>query len=440
MKRLLFIFLMCVGVESHAGVIIRGRGIRPLWTPSNMVVRLWLDASDTNTITAAAGYVSQWDDKSGNDIHATQGTGARQPLTGSRSISGKNVLDFDGSSDWMNFAAFDCRGKYVFAMLETDTLGGGDQQILSHSTLNVQLRIMQANGFLGYASDAPFYPNDTSNTTAVVTSTPSVLGYVLNTNIEFSVNGGYEDTGTGNDGSGRTIFNTIGARQQGVTDFLNGKMAELLVTEYLPPTNIRQRIEGYLAWKWGAEGDLSAGHPYKTAAPLCVYDTYVALTSVYSVALIGGSTWATVPISAGNYSGNRYRSAIDFDITSIPDDATINEVAVKIYLDEVGGSITVDMASMTNTALAHTNANDKVGFDADVDSNDYLESSVLFGESTGSYSVRLLASAVTNLQNNLGSNWFSVGWTATTESGDNYKDGRSYSEANPPELLVRYTR
>ena len=29
----------------------------------------------------------------------------------------------------------------------------------------------------------------------------------------------------------------------------------------------RQRIEGYLAHKWGLTGDLASGHPYKTAAP-----------------------------------------------------------------------------------------------------------------------------------------------------------------------------
>ncbi len=29
----------------------------------------------------------------------------------------------------------------------------------------------------------------------------------------------------------------------------------------------RQKMEGYLAWKWGLQGQLPAGHPYKDAAP-----------------------------------------------------------------------------------------------------------------------------------------------------------------------------
>jgi len=29
----------------------------------------------------------------------------------------------------------------------------------------------------------------------------------------------------------------------------------------------RQRVEGYLAHKWGCEGDLGSDHPYKSSAP-----------------------------------------------------------------------------------------------------------------------------------------------------------------------------
>jgi len=39
---------------------------------------LWVDASDSSTITIATG-VSQWDDKSGNSNHLTQSSGSLQP-------------------------------------------------------------------------------------------------------------------------------------------------------------------------------------------------------------------------------------------------------------------------------------------------------------------------------------------------------------------------
>lgn len=57
---------------------------------------LWFDASDAATITSSGGYVSQWNDKSGNALNATSpGTNATgAPQTGINTRSGKNVLTF----------------------------------------------------------------------------------------------------------------------------------------------------------------------------------------------------------------------------------------------------------------------------------------------------------------------------------------------------------
>jgi hypothetical protein len=52
----------------------------------------WYDASDLATITASAGLVSQWNDKSGNGRHMIQPTGSRQPTTGAVTQNGLNTL------------------------------------------------------------------------------------------------------------------------------------------------------------------------------------------------------------------------------------------------------------------------------------------------------------------------------------------------------------
>lgn len=58
----------------------------------------WYDAADSSTITIATG-VSAWADKSGNGYTLRQSTANNQPATGTRTIGGKNALDFDGSND-----------------------------------------------------------------------------------------------------------------------------------------------------------------------------------------------------------------------------------------------------------------------------------------------------------------------------------------------------
>jgi len=87
------------------------------FSPLDLSPALWLDASDTSTITESGGSVSQWNDKSGAARHVTQATGASQPATGTRTQNGLNVIDFVrgrfldagdvmdlGTSAWSSFA------------------------------------------------------------------------------------------------------------------------------------------------------------------------------------------------------------------------------------------------------------------------------------------------------------------------------------------------
>jgi hexokinase len=49
--------------------------------------------------------------------------------------------------------------------------------------------------------------------------------------------------------------------------YWKGYIAEVAIYNNVLSTGDRQKIEGYLAWKWGLQGNLPAGHPYKTISP-----------------------------------------------------------------------------------------------------------------------------------------------------------------------------
>jgi hypothetical protein len=59
---------------------------------------LWLDASDSTSVTLVSSAVSQWNDLSGNNRHATQGTGNNRPAY-SATVNGRRVITFDGVND-----------------------------------------------------------------------------------------------------------------------------------------------------------------------------------------------------------------------------------------------------------------------------------------------------------------------------------------------------
>lgn len=46
-----------------------------------------------------------------------------------------------------------------------------------------------------------------------------------------------------------------------------GKIAEILIVDRAVSTDEQQKCEGYLAWKWGIQGNLVAGQPYRNVRP-----------------------------------------------------------------------------------------------------------------------------------------------------------------------------
>ena len=88
------------------------------------------------------------------------------------------------------------------------------------------------------------------------------------------------NTGIFVNGTSRTLVNnlpaagflsagseTINIGNTGEIIFQQYDMYELLQYDGELTATQRQTIEGYLAWKWGLQSTLPAGHPFKTAAP-----------------------------------------------------------------------------------------------------------------------------------------------------------------------------
>lgn len=60
---------------------------------------LWLDASDTSTITLSGSDVTLWEDKSGQGNDAAQDGAAAMPSSGINTINSLNVIDFTSASN-----------------------------------------------------------------------------------------------------------------------------------------------------------------------------------------------------------------------------------------------------------------------------------------------------------------------------------------------------
>lgn len=60
-------------------------------------LKLWLDPSDSSTLTDSGGVLSEQADKSGNNYDFDQAASGDRPTTGSNTINGLNVINYDGT-------------------------------------------------------------------------------------------------------------------------------------------------------------------------------------------------------------------------------------------------------------------------------------------------------------------------------------------------------
>lgn len=151
---------------------------------------LWLDAADAATITSSMGAVSQWSDKSGNGHHATQGTGASQPLTGAATLNGLNTITFDGTNDFLNYDGSILAGtNYTFFFVHKAA------NFSSNYVLGGNVRSANRNFHLRYSNSGQInfsqYGNDIYATVATMSAADGRLlsGRLASSGRQFFLNG-----------------------------------------------------------------------------------------------------------------------------------------------------------------------------------------------------------------------------------------------------------
>lgn len=258
--------------EATAGAIHAVVGFTPRDLPG---LGLWLDATDTATIhtTGGGGNVGQWDDKSGNGRHATVGPGLNPTYS-------NNAVYFNGVDRYLNVDLDFLAGvsHAAFIVLQNNNyvnIYGAAEEGAGANSLHV--------GFIDmYTYRMNYWGNDWN---PAITShyrygATNILNYIWisGDTKQIYANGGYEwDSGTGTAGvvgtmaGGGRIGSVVG---QG---FLDAMIQEIIL--YTGDSNVldanRQKIEGYLASKYGLTSLLPDTNPYKYISfvytPPCVY-------------------------------------------------------------------------------------------------------------------------------------------------------------------------
>lgn len=229
------------------------------WDPtvsSNVV--LWFDASDSTSLSvSASSNVTQWNDKSGNDYHVSQSTEGSHPQTGTRTINDLNVLDFDGSTQRLlrtSDVLVSNQSYTKILVYSVDTLGALNNLVTIGQTAFYQELSMWHNN-TQFASSS--YPG---------ISTPMIAMGSYESNVESNIYINGSNVGSNSSpGTWSNDSNYLKIASHGGGSLLNGVIAEILVLDYAVDADLRVKIEGYLAWKWGLKSNLNSNHIYRDA-------------------------------------------------------------------------------------------------------------------------------------------------------------------------------
>ena len=223
-----------------------------LWTPAQLTnLAMWLDAADTTTITLNGPTVSQWNDKSGNGRHAVQANAANQPTFTTNALNSLPVITFDSLND----DGFSLSGTTIPVPKDAFSVSQGYGYLYSSSNPDDDSRIAYTSSNLLYWSTAGNSPADSStplrNVNDVFIEHYSGQNTSLN---EVYINGSVSQSFTTTSAwVSDNRFNQIGLRWGDTTGLptWNGIISEVIFTSSLLSEADRQRVEGYLAWKWG---------------------------------------------------------------------------------------------------------------------------------------------------------------------------------------------
>jgi len=255
-------------------------------------LRLWFDANDSTTISYSGSNISQWNDKSGNARHATPYlSNCTYSATG---FNGKPAIYFNSSTLQapLPTGTF-TNGATVITAYFCSGGGWGVPFTKSYSNVGDPFDIYQTSRYISsFASGTSF--NSSINVANL--SSPCLFGITGNkTSWNEYVNGGtqtYSNTTSNgfNDVNSNLFF--IGGRWDKVTNLI-GYVAETIVYAGVLSTLDRQKLEGYLAWKWGIQTSLQSSHPYYSSSP-----TSPVVTTVNQISVASSPISLQTPLSA----------------------------------------------------------------------------------------------------------------------------------------------
>jgi methionine-rich copper-binding protein CopC len=317
------------------------------WTPAELPNKaLWLDAADAATVVLSGSTVSQWNDKSGNGRNVAQANATYKPNYTTAALNENPAITFDGSDDCLignvpdSVFPANITLVHVFVPLSAASTKG---------MLQIASALGSTNPWLLQQQSSPtqfkhYVDGNYRITETIATSSPciSVLTFSGSQWISW-LNGTQGAAYTGGRGSNTGNALYLG---NGYNGYWNGRFGEVIATTSSLATSDRQKLEGYLAWKWGLQANLPADHPYRNDEP------GITGTTLPSIATLNPANNATgIAVDANleaTFSKNIQKGTGSITLRKSADNSLVEtfDVASSPRITVSGATLTIDPTSV----------------------------------------------------------------------------------------------
>ena len=293
---------------------------RTWFTPTTVTgCSLWLDSSDSSTITTSGSAVLQWNDKSGNGNNATpSGSGPTNANPGI-TFNGTNqtlALSYNGSPTT----------ESLFVVIKFNSVASEGDIFTGTATGQRQYILYGGNMYLGKYATAP---SGSANGGSPNTTNTYLMEYVYTASaISFFQAGNpyYSGTPQFTYSAGGTVA-YIGSYGSG--GYLSGIIYELVVYNTAVSDYNRSQIEGYLTQKWNLKSSLPANHPGTKGVIVSSQTIPQAISLIYPVSFVptqisGCVLWldGTDPLGTGTPPSNGASISTWYDKSTSGNNAT----------------------------------------------------------------------------------------------------------------------
>lgn len=248
-----------------------------MFTPRNISgCQLWFDGADPSYMTLSGTSILTWKDKSGNARDASANRGVFAQYSSNTNLFNSRMAPFCSN-----------QSRYVLPTFTPSTTGDltffvvGKQMVALTGNADIFIAdsYIHFDFFLSNTGGAPIYIWSGGGTNLPYASSFTTTGAVPfnacatvsalsggNSTRAIYVNGSSYGSPTNITVAGNTLNAPRSFTLAGTSTSLVANICEVIMYNTVLNTTDRQRVEGYLAQKWGMLSNLSAGHPYQKVA------------------------------------------------------------------------------------------------------------------------------------------------------------------------------